>query len=39
MYYKNVFEDIVESDFGSVSGLFDKEPKTLMTLAKDYLYC
>jgi len=38
MYYKNIFEDIVTSDFGQVSKLFDREPETVLTLAKDYLY-
>ena len=38
MYYKNIFDDIVTSDFGHVSSLFDREPETVLTLAKDYLY-
>ena len=38
MYYKNVFQDIVASDFGDVSTLFDREPKTLLKLSLDYLY-
>ena len=38
MYYKNIYQDIVESDFGTVSTLFEKNPKTLLQLTKDYLY-
>lgn len=38
MYYKNIFEDIVSSDFGEVSSIFEKDPQTVLTLAKDYLY-
>lgn len=38
MYYKNIFEDIVESDFGQVSTIFEREPKTVLQMAWDYLY-
>lgn len=38
MYYKNIFEDIVKSDFGQVSDIFERQPQTVLAIVKDYLY-
>ena len=38
MYFKNIFEDIVTSDYGQASSLLEKKPQIVLKLAKDYLY-
>ena len=38
MYYKDIFEDIVSSNFGEVSSIFERNHATVLNLAKDSLY-
>ena len=38
MYYKDIYEDIVSSNYGQLSSVFEKDHSKMLSLAKDYLH-